>query len=200
MNFEKIEVSQPKITGFFSPKFNPFNSLRRFHHFNKKGLFREILLKIDGNAEKLILPDNQKYFPFLRIYRESNDYPIKPGAILAVMFHSDKYTGEKGLRIAQKRVALFAGLPGFQAKTYYVSPESSWYAGLYCWESVEAANKYAHSYAYTIMSKRSSQYKVKYQIVDLAERSIEHPYWKHNYEEILELVGWMKINSSELSE
>ncbi|MEJ2251271.1 MAG: hypothetical protein P8Y70_09585 [Candidatus Lokiarchaeota archaeon] len=198
MENKKIEESQTKITGFFARKFNPFYSYRHFRHLNKNKLFNINPIRINDNEERLVLLDNQKYVPFLQIYRKStNDYPIKPGAIFAVIFHSDSYTVEKGLKIAQKRVALFAGLPGFQAKTYYVCLESSWYAGLYCWESVEAANRYAHSYAYTIMSKRSSKHKVKYQIIDITKKSIVHPYWKQNYEEILELIGWKKISSSE---
>ncbi len=184
-------MKKPKITGYFSRTYNPFYSIRHYRKMQKQNAIN-IERIIHGKLHQL--PDGFNYMPFLQIWRNSGeDYIIKPKAIFAVRFYVDKFSVEKGIKQTIKKIPFFAGLPGFQSKRYFVCYEKSWFAGIYSWDSVELAHRYAHSYAYKNMLTRSSTHEVHYDIAEISHLNIQYPFWDQDYKKILNLIQWKEI-------
>ena len=184
-----MEKENQKNTGYFFPKYNPFYSLSRYLKLRKHKLIQiEKLVK----ERSIQLPDNKQYKPFLRINvaHDTSKNLLIPGALFVVVFAVDKYSMNKGIKKAHKKIGFFAGLPGFQAKTYFACIDGSRFAGLYSWESVHAAERYSRSYALKNLANRSKNHDVEYKIIDLTNLNILHPYWENNYTEIRPAKKW----------
>ncbi len=66
--------------------------------------------------------------------------------------------------VSRLAVPFIVGLPGFRAKTWLDDAVTGACHGIYQWDTVEAAERYAGSFAIHFMTRRSRPGSVHYQI------------------------------------
>jgi hypothetical protein len=72
-------------------------------------------------------------------------------------------------------VPFFAGLPGFRHKLWLYDKSTGDFRGLYQWQTVEDARRYARSFAVRFMKGRSVPGSVEYEIIDRKTgKTVEH--------------------------
>lgn len=90
----------------------------------------------------------------------------KPGAAFTVKFHLSGMSPAANKIFLNLPVPFFAGLPGFRHKLWLYDPASGDFRGLYQWQTVEEARRYAGSFAVGFMKRRSVPGSVEYEITD----------------------------------
>ena len=142
--------------------FNPFLSF-----------FRAISLAIAGRvhfprrrAGEIISRENGHEFKIFRqvIIDPGKGQPPVPGAIFHVHFRITSITPQQNRVFSLIPIPFIIGLPGFRSKLWIVDGQTGDYQGIYQWDSIEHAKKYAASVAMRFMMMRAVKGSVWYRI------------------------------------
>ena len=145
-------------------KYNPVYAVVRFIFLK---LSRRIEYHVGNIGKTETLSDSKEYSVFLEIHiLDKNKKPKKGRAVFRVIFHSPRISADTVIKRTRFTVPFFSGLPGFCTKQFMVNREDGKFSGRYEWETVEAARRYARSYAMGFMKKRSKPFPVTYEIID----------------------------------
>ena len=116
-------------------------------------------------AKKILLMENGKRFQIIR------DLKVDPGEILETSVAVFKVCFKfSGLTLSvNKRLSMFPALflmakPGFREKVWAVS-EDGYFQGIYQWATREFAESYPRSFIFKLMTKRSAEGTLSYEII-----------------------------------
>ena len=146
------------------------NLLSSFHKANLALLSGRLRFPRGRVGEVLTLPDGTQG----RIFRQAlnapaDGQPTRPGARFHVRFHLAGMAPRLNVLFSLLPIPFFAGLPGFRSKLWLLDDASGDFHGLYEWDTVTAAEAYAHSFAMRFMAGRSVPGSVAYDITPLSE-------------------------------
>lgn len=145
--------------------FNPFISF-----FRTIGLFFTGRIHFPGEHVGEIVDDaNRQGFKLFRyvIIDPGSNQPTVPGAVFHVHFRITGMTPGKNKVFSLIPIPFIIGLPGFRSKQWLVDEATGDYQGIYKWDSVLQAEKYARSFAMRFMLGRAVKGSVWYRISSL---------------------------------
>jgi hypothetical protein len=87
------------------------------------------------------------------------------GSIFIVRFKFKKFSHNTNIRLSRIPILLIAGFPGFRDKLWMIDWKSGYWQGMYCWEIVEAIEKYKKSFVLGMMNKRAIDQSISYEII-----------------------------------
>jgi hypothetical protein len=88
----------------------------------------------------------------------------KPGAILRVRFRITSMTPRQNEIFSLIPIPFITGLPGFRSKLWMSDRKTGECQGVYVWDSIDSAQRYADSFAMRFMSSRAAPGSVWYRI------------------------------------
>ncbi len=136
-------------------------------------LFRSIYLSLTGRiqfprnriGEIITAHDGMQFIIFRQvIVGSAKGQPCKPGARFQVRFRITRMTPKQNEIFSLVPILFITGLPGFRSKLWMNDRSEGWCQGLYEWETVQAAEKYANSFAMRFMTKRAEPGSISYRI------------------------------------
>jgi hypothetical protein len=142
--------------------FNPFISF-----------FRTIGLAIAGRVHfpskrigEILEHKNGRSFRIFRqvIIDPADNQPAIPGAIFHVHFRITSMTPEQNKFFSLMPIPFIIGLPGFRSKLWIADDATGECQGIYQWDSIAQAEKYATSFAMRFMMARAAKGSVWYRI------------------------------------
>ena len=117
-------------------------------------------------GETLTMPDGHIFIIFRQVVIDpAEDSSASPGALFQVRFHLAGMSARQNQRFSLLPIPFFVGLPGFRAKLWMLDETRGDFQGLYRWDSVAAAERYANSYAMRFMTRRAVPGSVSHRIV-----------------------------------
>lgn len=152
---------------------------------------RYLILKLSGRIgypENNIggmhtLKDSHDYKIFLEIdILDEHGQPKRGGAVFKIIFNSPRLDPAYVKKRTKFTIPFFTGLHGFCTKQFMVNEKLAKFSGRYEWETVEAAQNYAHSFAVTYMKRRSAPHPISYEIIDLKKNELVEEYNSQNAE------------------
>lgn len=145
--------------------FNPFASL-----------FRTIVLALTGRlhfprdraGRPWIDPDGRRFTVFRQVTVDPGKGRMSgPGARFQVRFHVANMTARHNERFSVIPIPFIVGLPGFRSKLWMIDRATGDFQGVYQWDTVQAAERYAGSFAMRFMTGRAKPGSVWYRITAL---------------------------------
>ncbi len=107
-------------------------------------------------GEVITLPDGRKLTIFRQVIVDpAPGQPQTPGGAFHVQFHLKKMSPAVNKLFSLLPIPFFVGLPGFRSKLWLVDEATGDFHGMYCWDAVQDAQNYAHSFAMQFMMWRS---------------------------------------------
>jgi hypothetical protein len=89
------------------------------------------------------------------VIKPGKDQPEKPGAVFIPHFHVAGMSPRANIRFSLLPMVFITGLPGFRSKRWLLDETTGDFCGYYEWDTVEAAQQYAESFAMRFMTRRS---------------------------------------------
>jgi hypothetical protein len=135
--------------------------------------FRTIGLAVAGRVHfpgerigEIIDRENGHEFKVFRqvIIDPGNSQPAIPGAIFHVHFRISSMTPRQNRVFSLIPIPFIIGLPGFRSKLWIVDEATGDCQGIYQWDSIAQAEKYAASVAMRFMMMRAVKGSVWYRI------------------------------------
>jgi hypothetical protein len=110
---------------------------------------------IDGSrrGEEIVMADSELVTIFRQMHLHAPGTSA-PSGEFRVRFHS-RMAPRLNEWFSWLTIPLFSGLPGFRDKTWLVNEATGFSAGIYHWQTMEDAARYAHSPALGFMTRRS---------------------------------------------
>ncbi len=129
-------------------------------------------------GEVITLPDGTRGRVFRQaLHAPAAGQPDQPGARFHVRFHVAGMSPQANVLFSLLPIPFFAGLPGFRGKLWLLDEATGDFHGLYEWQTVAAAEAYAHSFAMRFMTGRSIPGSVAYDItpegIDSRQSSVD---------------------------
>ncbi|MCX6004822.1 MAG: hypothetical protein NT082_04035 [Chloroflexi bacterium] len=114
------------------------------------------------------LSDGRRFTIFRQvIVNAGKNQPEKPGAVFQVCFQIAGMTPKQNEVFSLFPIAFFIGLPGFRSKLWMADRETGDCQGIYEWDTVQDAERYADSFAMRFMMLRSVPGSVWYRVSPL---------------------------------
>ena len=154
-------------------RFNPFLSflrtlgyvLRRRIHFPKNHV-----------GEVIKTENGQEFIIFRQVIMDpSQNQPEKPGATFRVQFHVAHMSPRQNKIFSLLPIPFIIGLPGFRSKLWMLNEATGECQGIYEWDTVEYAKKYANSFAMRFMTMRSVPGSISCEILPKSGQSNREP-------------------------
>lgn len=114
------------------------------------------------------MEDGRAFTIFRHVIVTPGTEVTSPQAIFCVRFHLARMAPETNKIFSWLPMPFFVGLPGFRAKFWALDEKSGDWLGLYAWQTVAAAEAYAHSFAMRFMTRRSVPGSVTHEILPSA--------------------------------
>lgn len=120
---------------------------------------------------KVFQAEDGRVFTIFRqiVVRPGARQPEKPGALFRVRFRVSNMTPTQNKRFSLLPIPFFIGLPGFRSKLWMAGEitsdlQGADYQGIYEWDTVQDAERYAHSFAMKFMMMRSMPGSVSWEV------------------------------------
>lgn len=113
------------------------------------------------------MEDGRRFRVFRRVVRRSGKLP-PAGAAFRVRFKPANMNVAQNIRFSRLPMILMLGFPGFRAKYWTVEAETGLCQGIYEWDSLADAQRYAGSIAMKFMAGRSEPGSVSHLLIDQA--------------------------------
>jgi hypothetical protein len=136
-------------------------------------LFNTIYLVLAGRlhfprgrkGEQWIDPDGRWFTIFRQVIVDpGKGQPPKPGARFQVRFHVANMTPQQNERFSVIPIPFIVGLPGFRSKLWMIDKGTGDFQGIYEWDTLQFAQRYAGSFAMRFMTGRARTGSVSYSI------------------------------------
>jgi hypothetical protein len=115
-----------------------------------------------GGRPSVVMNDGEHFAIFRRMHLDAPGQPA-PSGEFRVRFQT-RMAPQLNELFAWLPIPLFSGLPGFRDKTWLVNQETGFSAGIYHWQTVADAARYARSPALAFMTRRSVPGTVRHQV------------------------------------
>jgi hypothetical protein len=150
---------------------NPFFSFCR-----STGYFLSNRIHFPRNriGEVVTADDGKQFIIFRQVFIDHKKNQVdKPGVTFIVRFRITHMSARQNKLFSLLPIPFFTGLPGFRAKLWMHNEKTGEFQGIYQWETAEAAECYAKSFAMKFMTMRSVPGSISYRIVPEQDNSIE---------------------------
>lgn len=136
-------------------------------------LFNTIRLALAGRlhfprgrvGDQWLDPDGRRFTVFREVTVDpGKGQPHKPGARFQVRFHVANMTARQNERFSVIPIPFIVGLRGFRSKLWMIDRATGDFQGVYLWDSIQAAERYAGSFAMRFMTGRALPGSVWYRI------------------------------------
>jgi hypothetical protein len=142
---------------------NPFISFLRTNWMLLTGQVRFPRGRV---GQVLTLEDGQNWIIFREVQVSVHSgRAAGVGAVFRPRFHVAGMSVRANILFSLLPIPFFLGLPGFRSKLWLYHPENGDFQGIYEWDSIEAAERYAGSFAMRFMTHRSVPGSVSCQII-----------------------------------
>ncbi|HZE17630.1 MAG TPA: hypothetical protein VE197_19080, partial [Mycobacterium sp.] len=108
---------------------------------------------IQTENKQVCMQDGEQLTIFRHMHLDAPDKP-GPSGEFRVRFHTCM-APRRNQWFSWLTIPLFSGLPGFRDKSWLVNETTGFSAGIYHWQSIKDAARYARSPALAFMTKRS---------------------------------------------
>lgn len=143
-------------------KLNPFRSLLKSIYYVCTGRLRFPSNRV---GENITMPDGRTYAIFRRaVVKQGKNQSQKPSALFQVRFRITSMTPKQNEIFSLLPIPFITGLPGFRSKLWMVDRKTGECQGVYEWDTIEDAQRYADSFAMRFMSGRAAPGSVWYRI------------------------------------
>ncbi len=110
----------------------------------------------DTIGQVVTLPDGARFTVFRDVTLDLAEPSTRlPGARFQVRFRVAGMSPAANKRFSWLPVLFFVGLPGFRAKRWLLDEATGEFMGLYQWDTLQAAQAYAGSFAMRFMTMRA---------------------------------------------
>ena len=107
-------------------------------------------------GETVTMPDGRRYAVFRAATVEARSgRPASPRAVFSPRFHVRGMSPRQNVVFSLLPMLIILGLPGFRSKLWMIDEATGDFAGLYQWDTVADAERYASSWAMRFMAGRS---------------------------------------------
>ena len=120
---------------------------------------------LSNYKNKVVRAEDGKEFKIFRHMHLKLSSQSEAGSIFIVRFKFKKFSHNTNIRLSRIPILLIAGFPGFRDKFWMIDWKSDYWQGMYCWESVEAIEKYKKSFVLGMMNKRAVDQSISYEII-----------------------------------
>ena len=103
--------------------------------------------------ESIAIEDGRQYRVFKHVYRNEANLPAVSG-VFRVWFHS-RTSARFTMFYTNFMMPFFLGMQGFRSKLWLVNDSTGDFGGIYEWDTVEDAERYATSFAMRLSKMRS---------------------------------------------
>jgi len=141
-------------------RFTPVHSLQGFWKLVVAGRLSSMPWYL---SRQIICADGESFTVFKTLYVKGETLGCE-SAVFMVRFRPRWITIETSHLYSLAPVPFFVGLPGFRAKCWLKNSATGYCAGIYQWNSVEAASAYAQSFAMRYMTQVSDHGSVTWRI------------------------------------
>ena len=125
---------------------------------------RKLRFPKDHCGSTIKMEDGLKFRIFRHMQLNKSTESDKP-AVFIVRFKFKRFSHRANIQLSRIPMFMIAGFPGFQDKLWMIDWETGYWQGVYQWNSLEAIEKYKHSFVLGIMNKRAVASSVSYQIL-----------------------------------
>jgi hypothetical protein len=144
--------------------FSPFISLLNYIYYICSGRLRFPCSRV---GEAVAMPDGKIYTIFRQAVMAQDKSQTSRPAVFQVRFRITSMTPRQNEIFSLIPIPFITGLPGFRSKLWMVERNTGECQGVYEWDSVENAQRYANSFAMRFMSNRAEHGSVWYRIYEL---------------------------------
>jgi len=113
----------------------------------------------------LKMEDGKKFTVLRRLQVEGRNNTSDRYAVFKVRFKFKSLKLETNKRLSMIPVPFLMGMRGFREKYWTFNDDTDYFQGIYQWESKEIAEKYPNSFIFKLMTKRSAQGTLFYEII-----------------------------------
>ena len=144
-------------------RLNPFLSLLKTLGYALSGRLHFPRKRI---GEVLTMKDGQEFVIFRQVIVDPGQVqPEKPGAVFRVRFQVAHMSPKLNKIFSLLPIPFFIGLPGFRSKLWMLNNADGGFQGIYEWDTVQDAEKYAGSFAMKFMAVRAVPGSVSCEII-----------------------------------
>ena len=143
--------------------FNPFLSFLRTCIYFLSG---RIHFSKNRVGEVIKMENGQQFVIFRQVMIDpGKDQPKKPEATFRVRFRVEHMSPGLNKLFSLLPIPFFVGLPEFRSKLWMLDAVNGEFQGVYEWDTVECAEKYANSFAMKFMTMRAVPGSISHEIL-----------------------------------
>ena len=132
--------------------------------FFKRVFNRQIHFSKEHTGKVLEMEDGKKFQVIRDLKVDLNQIPEKSSAVFKVRFRFSGLPLAVNKRLSIFPVPFLIAKSGFQQKIWAVT-EDGWFQGIYQWASRNSAQKYPQSFIFKMMTKRSVEGSLSYEVI-----------------------------------
>ena len=129
----------------------------------------------DEVGRQIVMADGTSFTIFRRVLiRNRKGGDVKPRALFIIRFTPTMAIG-KNIQLSKVMLLIFMGFKGFRSKYWCINEETGECQGIYEWDTIADAKRYAKSMAVDNMNRRSKPGSVSF---DILENTPENRQWQ----------------------
>lgn len=117
-------------------------------------------------GESMRMGDGRAFTIFRQVIVGRPGHEAEPRAVFRVRFHVANMSPAQNKLFSLIPIPFITGLPGFRSKLWMLDDETGDFQGLYEWDTVQDAERYAHSFALRFMVRRSTPGSISYEVTE----------------------------------
>ena len=116
-------------------------------------------------GKNLKMEDGKKFTVLRRLQVEGRNNNADGYSVFKVRFKFKSFKFETNKRLSMIPAPFLMGIKGFREKYWTFNEETDYFQGIYQWESKETAEKYPNSFIFKLMTKRSAQGTLFFEVI-----------------------------------
>ncbi|HEX2965480.1 MAG TPA: hypothetical protein VHO84_06825 [Syntrophorhabdaceae bacterium] len=116
-------------------------------------------------GQTLIMEDGKKFVVFRRLQISRTNNTADEYAVFKVRFQFKSFGPSINKRLSMIPTPFLINMKGFREKYWTIDETSGFFQGIYQWESKALAEKYPGSFIFKLMTSRSAEGTLSYEII-----------------------------------
>jgi hypothetical protein len=116
-------------------------------------------------GRNLTMEDGKKFVVFRRVQIARTTDNVASHAVFKVRFQFKSFGPATNKRLSMIPTPFLIGMKGFREKYWTIDEKSGFFQGIYQWESKEFAERYPYSFIFGLMTSRSAEGTLSYEII-----------------------------------
>jgi hypothetical protein len=122
-------------------------------------------------GQHLTMEDGKNFLVFRRLMISDRNRVDGDPAVFKVRFQFKSLKFSINKHLSMIPAPFLIGMKGFREKYWTVDETSGFFQGIYQWESKETAENYPNSFIYKLMTKRSAEGTLSFEIIPVTDLS-----------------------------